>query len=132
MCIEWGNNLIGGLERPKHIEHFEHEVIQNGAIRLVKVPRGLCPQEEKGRKGYQVESRLPFRGVCYRLGMPRPKLDIKFNPSRPGDLRQEGSQLFDGSGPMRIVQLRACISTDSTGAVLPNGPYIRGQIFGDR
>jgi hypothetical protein len=39
-CIEWGNNVIGGRERAKHIEirkHFAHEVIQNGAMRLVKV-----------------------------------------------------------------------------------------------
>ena len=40
-CIEWGNNVIGGRKRAKHIDirkHFEHEVIQNGAMRLVKVP----------------------------------------------------------------------------------------------
>ena len=40
-CIEWGNNVIGGRERAKHIDirkHFAHEVIQNGAMRLVKVP----------------------------------------------------------------------------------------------
>ena len=39
-CIEWGNNVIRGRERAKHIEirkHFAHEVIQNGAMRLVKV-----------------------------------------------------------------------------------------------
>ena len=40
-CIEWGNNVIGGRERAKHIDirkHFAHEVIQNGEMRLVKVP----------------------------------------------------------------------------------------------
>ena len=39
-CIEWGNNVIGGRERAKHIDirkHFAHEVIQNGQMRLVKV-----------------------------------------------------------------------------------------------
>jgi hypothetical protein len=39
-CIEWGNNVIGGRERAKHIDirkHFAHEVIQNGHIRLVRV-----------------------------------------------------------------------------------------------
>ncbi len=42
-CIEWGptvGQLIGGRERAKHIDiwrHFAHEVIQNGAMRLVKV-----------------------------------------------------------------------------------------------
>jgi hypothetical protein len=40
-CIEWGNTVIGGRERAKHIDirkHFAHEVIQNGAMLLVKVP----------------------------------------------------------------------------------------------
>ena len=39
-CIEWGN-VIGGRERAKHIDirkYFAHEVIQNGEMRLVKVP----------------------------------------------------------------------------------------------
>ncbi len=39
--IEWGNNVIGGRERAKHIyirKHFAHEVFQNGAMRLIKVP----------------------------------------------------------------------------------------------
>jgi hypothetical protein len=40
-CIEWGNNVIGGRERAKHIDirkHFAHEVIQNREMRLVKIP----------------------------------------------------------------------------------------------
>ncbi len=40
-CIEWGNNIIGGRERAKHIDirkHFAHEVIQNCAKLLFKVP----------------------------------------------------------------------------------------------
>ena len=40
-CIEWGNNIIGGRERAKHIDirkHFAHEVIQIGEMRLVRVP----------------------------------------------------------------------------------------------
>jgi len=39
-CIEWGNNVIGGRERAKHIDilkHFAYEVIQNGAMLLIKV-----------------------------------------------------------------------------------------------
>ena len=39
-CIEWGNNVIAGRERAKHIDirkHFAHEVMQNGEMRLVKV-----------------------------------------------------------------------------------------------
>ena len=41
-CIEWGNNVIGGRERAKHIDiqkHFAHEVIQNGEMRLIKMAR---------------------------------------------------------------------------------------------
>ena len=40
-CIKWGNNVIGGRERAKHIDirkHFVHEVIQNGEMLLVRVP----------------------------------------------------------------------------------------------
>jgi hypothetical protein len=40
-CIEWGNNVIGERERAKHIDiqkHFAHEVIQNGEMRIIKVP----------------------------------------------------------------------------------------------
>ena len=39
-CIEWGNHVIGGLERAKHIDihkHFAHETIQNRQMRLIKV-----------------------------------------------------------------------------------------------
>ena len=54
-CIEWGNNVIGGRERAKHIDikkHFAHEAIQNGHMRLIRVStkdqladiltKGLC------------------------------------------------------------------------------------------
>jgi len=39
-CIEWGNHVIGGRERAKHIDirkHFAHEVVQNGQMRLIHV-----------------------------------------------------------------------------------------------
>jgi hypothetical protein len=39
-CIKWGNNVIGGRERAKHIDirkHFAHEVIQNGHMKLIRV-----------------------------------------------------------------------------------------------
>ncbi len=39
-CLKWGNNVIGGRERAKHIDlrkHFEHEVIQNGRMKLARV-----------------------------------------------------------------------------------------------
>jgi hypothetical protein len=43
-CIEWGNNVIGGCERAKHIDirkHFAHEAIKNGHLILKKVPTTL-------------------------------------------------------------------------------------------
>ena len=39
-CIEWGNHVIGGRERAKHIDirkHFAHETIQNRQMRLIQV-----------------------------------------------------------------------------------------------
>ena len=38
-CIEWGNHVIGGRERAKHIDirkNFAHETIQNRQMRLIK------------------------------------------------------------------------------------------------
>jgi hypothetical protein len=40
-CIEWSNHIMGGRERAKHIDirkHFAHEAVQNGHIRLIKIP----------------------------------------------------------------------------------------------
>ena len=40
-CIEWANHVIGGRERAKHIDirkHFAHEAVQNGHMRLYKIP----------------------------------------------------------------------------------------------
>jgi hypothetical protein len=39
-CIEWGNHIIGGRERAKHIDirkHFAREVIENGQMKLIRV-----------------------------------------------------------------------------------------------
>jgi hypothetical protein len=39
-CIEWGNNVIGGRERAKHIDirkHFAHDAIRAGHLRLIRV-----------------------------------------------------------------------------------------------
>ena len=39
-CIEWGNNIIGGRERAKHIDirkHFAHEAIRLGHLRLIRI-----------------------------------------------------------------------------------------------
>ena len=40
-CIEWSNHVMGGRERAKHIDirkHFAHEAVQNGHMRLYKIP----------------------------------------------------------------------------------------------
>ncbi len=40
--IERGNAVIGGRERAKHIDirtHYAHEVVQNGHMRLIRVPK---------------------------------------------------------------------------------------------
>ena len=40
VCIEWGNNIIGGRQRAKHIDihkQYAHGAIQNGHLRLVRV-----------------------------------------------------------------------------------------------
>ena len=39
-CIEWSNHVIGRRERAKHINiqnHFAHEMIQERAMKLIKV-----------------------------------------------------------------------------------------------
>ena len=134
-CIEWGNNVIGGRERAKHIDirkHFAHEVIQNGEMLLVRVPtasqladiftkglhypqwqacvegilgktfkpsegtsvlkRGWIAESSGDRQGSQVESRRPLRGVLrHDLGMPRPELDIDFNPAQARLMTRMGS-----------------------------------------
>ncbi len=39
-CIEWGNHVIGGRGRAKHIDirkHFAHEIIQNRKMCLIQV-----------------------------------------------------------------------------------------------
>jgi hypothetical protein len=38
-CIEWGNHIISGRERAKHMDirkHFAHQVIQNRHMRLIR------------------------------------------------------------------------------------------------
>ena len=43
-CIEWGNHVIGGRERAKHIDirkHFAHEVIQRQEMRPIKIDTSL-------------------------------------------------------------------------------------------
>jgi hypothetical protein len=58
VCIKWVNNVIGGRERAKHIDiqkHFAHEVIQNGAMRLVKVPTAFQMVDKLHAVWLQVE-----------------------------------------------------------------------------
>ncbi len=57
-CIEWGNHIIGGRERAKHIDilkHFAHEVIQNRHIRLIRLPT-----DEQLAEIFTVTKELPF------------------------------------------------------------------------
>ncbi len=60
--IEWGNHIISGCERAKHIDiskHFAHEVSQNRHMRLIRVPTDeqladLRPVTWQMRHGFQV------------------------------------------------------------------------------
>jgi hypothetical protein len=72
VCIEWGNNVIGRLERPKHIEHFEQEVIQKGAMRLVEVPRGLVLKRRRVTKVIKLSHVCPSEGCVTDLGCQGP------------------------------------------------------------
>ncbi len=47
-CIEWGNHVIGGRERAKHIDlrkHFAIEAIQNWMMRLIKIDTSKQPAD---------------------------------------------------------------------------------------
>ena len=62
-CIEWANHIMGGRERAKHIDirkHFAHEAVQNGHIRLIKIPTEfqLADLLTKGLHRRQFESCL--------------------------------------------------------------------------
>jgi hypothetical protein len=62
-CIEWSNHIMGGRERAKHIDirkHFAHEAVQNGHIRLIKIPTEfqLADLLTKGLHRRQFESCL--------------------------------------------------------------------------
>ncbi len=56
-CIEWGNKDIKRREWVEHIniqQHFAHEDIQNGAMRLFKVPT-TSPLEDILTKGLHLQ-----------------------------------------------------------------------------
>ena len=82
-CIEWGNNIIGGRERAKHIDirkHFAHEAISNGHMIMVNVATTsqLADIMTKGVKPAQWE--MCTTGL---LGQP-------LKPSRKAVVTQEG------------------------------------------
>jgi hypothetical protein len=76
-CIEWGNNVIGGRERAKHLDiqkHFAHEVIQNGHIRLVRVDTAnkladrMSSPRACSRRNLQPACQVSFAGNGVRKG----------------------------------------------------------------
>ena len=74
-CIEWANHVIGGRERAKHIDirkHFAHEAVQNGHMRLYKIPTEyqLADLLTKGLQLAQFE-----KGLYSLLGEDPPKAD---------------------------------------------------------
>jgi hypothetical protein len=88
-CIEWGNTIIGGRERAKHIDirkHFTHEVIPNGEMRLVQVPTPsqLADILTKGLHYLQWQACVPqqegqfhYRDPCPQEGMDRQGLQVE-------------------------------------------------------
>ncbi len=81
-CIEWGNNVIGGRERAKHIDirkHFAHEVIQNGKMLLVRVPTASQLADVFTKALPTTRSGTGLRGGRH----PR-QIDHRFSLSREG------------------------------------------------
>jgi hypothetical protein len=84
-----GNNIIGGRERAKHIDirkHFAHEVIQNGEMRLVRVPTSsqladiltTGPAVAGVRRGHpQQEGQIHLRDPGPQEGMDRQGLQVE-------------------------------------------------------
>ena len=92
-CIEWGDNVVSGRERAKHIDIRKHLVTKG--LKCPRVPcttrsgrrawrvssedvqayvRDLRPQEGVDHQGSQVEPRLPLGGMCrHDLGVPMPE-----------------------------------------------------------
>ncbi len=111
MCIELGNNVIGGREQAKHIDtrkHFAHDVIQNGAMLLVKVPtaqqmadiltKGLhLPQTSQWALGKEVSTKH-LRDLCPQEGVWRVgRQGYQFESRRP--LRGVFRRLIGSQGP---------------------------------
>ena len=82
-CIEWGNNIIGGHERAKHIDirkHFAHEAIQNGHMILQKVATISQPADIMTKGVMLAQWEMCIKGL---LGHP-------LQPSKKSAVAQEG------------------------------------------
>jgi hypothetical protein len=70
-CIEWGNHVIGGRERAKHMdlrEHVAHETIQNRMMRLIKIDTS----KQLADIFTKLVAHVHFIGcICRILGDPR-------------------------------------------------------------
>ena len=82
-CIEWGNNVIGGRERAKHIDirkHFAHETIKNGHMTLKKIATTAQLADIMTKGVSQLQWTMCIEGL---LGQP-------FKPSDKSVMAQEG------------------------------------------
>ncbi len=106
-CIEWGNNVIGGRERAKHIDirmHFAHEVIQNGQMLLVKVQTQMADILTKGLhlrvRRWSPASAVNLkhvRGLCPQEGVGSPRPSSRAESRRP--LRGVSRRLIGSQDP---------------------------------
>ena len=84
-CIEWGNNVICGRERAKHIDirkHFAHETIRNGPMTLKKVATTAQLADIMTKGVTQPKWEMCIKGL---LGQP-------LQPSNKSVVAQEGEE----------------------------------------
>jgi hypothetical protein len=82
-CIEWGNNVIGGRERAKHIDirkHFANETIKNGHMTLKKIATTAQLADIMTKGVSQLQWTMCIEGL---LGQP-------LKPSDKSVMAQEG------------------------------------------
>ena len=82
-CIEWGNNVIGGRERAKHIDirkHFANETIKNGHMTLKKIATTAQPADIMTKGITRPQWEMCIKGL---LGKP-------LEPSIKPAMAQEG------------------------------------------
>ena len=100
------SQLAAILTKPRHFPQWQAcaaGILNN----KVATTEGASVRQRGGyRQGCRVESRRPVRGVCRRLGEPRPEQDIDLipdDPSRrdrtPGLGWRTPVRVVDGSGP---------------------------------